>query len=69
MKSLRAIVREVWGLFVDDAGFATAILAWLALAWLGSAQLAIASAWNGAILFGGLALILIVSAVRRAQRP
>ncbi len=66
MAWFQAIIREVLGLFVDDSGFALAILAWIAvsvaLSWLG-----IASAWVGITLFAGLAVILLESAVRRSR--
>jgi len=66
MSWLNTIVREILGLFIDDAGFALAILAWVAvclvLSWLG-----VASALAGLTLFAGLAVILVESAVRRSR--
>lgn len=64
MRWLRSVVREVVGLFVDDGSFALAIVVWLALgAWV-LPRLAGPAGWTGPALFGGLAAILIVSAVR-----
>ena len=68
MKWIGMIVREVFGLFVDDGSFAVAILVWLALVGLGLPRLGIAVGWDGLILFIGLALILVVSAAQRARR-
>ncbi|WP_159013298.1 hypothetical protein [Acidisoma sp. S159] len=68
MKWIGTIVREVFGLFVDDGNFAIAILVWLALVGLGLPRLGIAAVWDGLILFAGLALIMVVSAAQRARR-
>jgi hypothetical protein len=63
MAWLRAIVTEIWGLFVDDVVLAIASLIWIALVWLGAAWLGPAA---GPALFAGLAVILLTSALRRA---
>lgn len=68
MKWIGTIVREVFGLFVDDGSFAVAILVWLGLIGLGLPRLGIAAGWDGLILVAGLALILVVSAAQRARR-
>ena len=68
LKWIGTIVREVFGLFVDDGNFAIAILVWLALVGLGLPRLGIAAVWDGLILFAGLALIMVVSAAQRARR-
>ena len=68
MSWIRTILREIFGLFVDDAGFALAILAWLAVVGLVFPRLGVSSAWDGAILFAGLALILVESVTLRAKR-
>jgi hypothetical protein len=60
---LRAIVTEIWGLFVDDVVLAIASLIWIVLVWLGAAWLGPAA---GPALFAGLAVILLTSALRRA---
>jgi uncharacterized membrane protein len=64
---LGLVWREIYGLFVDDGSFALAILLWLGVVWLLCPRLA-ATEWQGVIQFGGLALILIESAARRARR-
>lgn len=68
MRALKLAWSGIVGLFVDDTGFAAAILAWLALCWLGLPRLSLPSAaLPPAILFAGLAAILVGSAVRRAR--
>jgi hypothetical protein len=64
---LRAVAREVWGLFVDDGSFAGAILVWVAGAVV-LARIGAGAGWVGVVLFVGLAGILIRSAVRFARR-
>ena len=68
MRWLRTIWRELFGLFVDDASFAVAILAWVGAVWLLLPHLGLPRAAQGPILFAGLAAILVESAVRRARR-
>lgn len=68
MSILKAALREVFGLFVDDGPFALAILAWCAVAWLALPRLGLAPGWDGAAFFLGLAAILLESARRRARR-
>ena len=67
MTWLRDIVREILGLFVEDGSFAIAILLWLAVAWILLPRLRLAAPWRGPVLFGGLGLILIVSAIRYSR--
>lgn len=64
---IRTVMRELFGLFVDDGSFAVAILAWLLLVWLGL-RFGVGAGWAGLIMVAGLALILLESAVRRARR-
>lgn len=61
---MRAVVREIFGLFVDDGKFALAILLWVLLAAFGFGRLGPRSHWTGLFLFAGLALILIQSVLR-----
>ena len=68
MSILKAALREVFGLFVDDGSYAVAILAWLALCWLVLPHLPSLGPWAGLILFAGLAGVLVESALRRARR-
>jgi hypothetical protein len=69
MNWLKIIVREIFGLFVDDAIFAAAILLWLVFIKILTTQLGIAARWSGIILLAGLALILAESTTRYAKRP
>ena len=55
MRWLRSIAREVFGLFVDDASFALAILVWVVLACWASADCSGRPRWTGPALFSGLA--------------
>lgn len=64
---VRTVLSELFGLFVDDGSFAIAILAWLLLVWLVLPRLGVEAAWMGIILFAGLTLILVESAMRRAR--
>lgn len=68
MSWIKAICREIFGLFVDDGSFALSVLAWLAAVWLILPFAGIAPIWRSVILFVGLALILVESAVRRSRR-
>ena len=67
MQWLKSILRQLFGLFVDDGSFAIAILVWLGLLWLLLPHLHAAAIWSGAILFAGLAVIMVESALRRAR--
>jgi hypothetical protein len=69
MQWIRTVLREVYGLFVDDAAFAIAILVWLAIMWLLVKNLhTAASGWiGGLVFFGGLAAILIESTARYSR--
>ena len=71
MNWIRTIFGEVLGLFVEDAVFAGAIVAWLLLVVLATPglmpALGLGAGWTGAILFGGLAAILVESVIRRAR--
>jgi hypothetical protein len=67
MNWLKTILQEIFGLFVDDASFALAILLWLVLVKVLTPHLGISTSWSGIILFAGLALILTESATRYAK--
>ena len=70
MQPLRTILREIIGLFVDDGSFALAILLWIGLVWIGLVWIGPPSLHlpGGIILFAGLAILLIESALRFARR-
>ena len=65
---LRTIWSELIGLFVDDVGFAVAILAWVLIACVGFPRLGLPTPWPALLLFAGLAVILMESAVRYARK-
>lgn len=65
MNGLRAVVREVWGLFVDDGLFALSIVIWLAVGWI-LPRVGLPPVVACVLFAVGLAVLLIVSAVRRA---
>ena len=71
MRWLRTVAREIYGLFVDDAGFAVAILLWLGALWLMVQHLhtgSSADGWiAGLLLFSGLSVILLESTARYAR--
>ncbi|HUZ97053.1 MAG TPA: hypothetical protein VMU57_19290 [Edaphobacter sp.] len=68
MNWIKTILREIYGLFVDDGTFALAILIWLSFMRWTASHLPLSPATSAIMLFAGLALILIESAVRFARR-
>lgn len=67
MRWLRTITRELVGLVVDDVGFAAAIVAWIACSWVLFTYVLPPMTWHPVMLFGGVALILLESVVRRTR--
>ena len=68
MSWLKTIWSELIGLFVDDGSFAAAILLWLATCWLLLPRLPMPLAISPMILFFGMALILVESALRSSRK-
>ncbi len=71
MKLLKTIVKELWGLFVDDESLALALVMWIALCGFGLPMLPIPATGRALILTLGTFVILIatvVSAARRSRR-
>jgi Ca2+/H+ antiporter, TMEM165/GDT1 family len=66
MRILNKILHELVGLFIDDGTLAATVLIWIALCGL-LLRLLPADAWQGAIFFVGLAVILIENAARSAR--
>ena len=64
---LTTAARELAGLFVDDGSLALLALVWLAACGLALRWLGLDPAWAGALLFAGLALALVTSALRAAR--
>ena len=68
MARLKAIGREILGLFVEDVWFTAALAIWVAVA-AASRPWWQSKPWVGAIaLFAGFALILCDSVLRAARR-
>ena len=67
MAWISTALSEVVSLFVEDGSLALAILIWLALNGLVMSRFDALSAWQGAVLFTGLALILLENTWRRAR--
>lgn len=68
MQWLKSILREAFGLFVDDGWLALACIIWLAVVWRLLPLLPIPPSWRGVILFLGLAAILLASVLHRCSR-
>jgi hypothetical protein len=69
MKTLNALINEVFGMFVDDGSLAIAILVMVAVAAWVSMRFANASAVVGAILFIGVLATLVENIVRTTRKP
>jgi hypothetical protein len=67
MSALATALRELWGLFVEDASFSFGILACLALA-IYIFPRAIGTAWRGPLLFALLAIVLVENVYRSARK-
>jgi hypothetical protein len=68
MRWMGSILREIFGLFVDDGKLATVVLAWIAIVALSLARIFGRGHWTGPVFFMGIALILIESVLRFANR-
>ncbi|TMG90944.1 MAG: hypothetical protein E6H72_09965 [Betaproteobacteria bacterium] len=68
MKSLAAAAREIAGLFIEDAGFALGILAWVALAAFVLRELPFGDPWRAAILLAGCLALLVENVLRAARK-
>lgn len=68
MTWIRNILREIFGLFVDDGAFALAILIWIGIVHGAAPYIRLSSATIAIILFVGLALILLESTTRYVRR-
>lgn len=67
MSWLKTICSELLGLFVDDVGFALAIIVWVLVTGLGLPRLGLHGDLPALILFVGLLAILLESAIRRSR--
>lgn len=68
MNAITTALKEIWGLFVEDASFTIGILVCVALAAFAFPRLIADAAWRGAVLFVLLALVLLEN-VSRSARP
>jgi hypothetical protein len=64
----RAALREMFALFVDDAAYSAAIVAWVAVAALGGLLAPQQGAWIAPGLFLGCAVILVAGTCCTARR-
>lgn len=65
--SFAALLRELWGLFVDDGSLALALIAWVGLCALGLPRLPVPTLWDGPLLFIGCVVILVFAVLRAAR--
>jgi hypothetical protein len=68
MKYIAKILTELWGLFVEDGSYTLAILFWVGLVGLSRSWIPSVGAWDGPILFIGLALIILENVARSAKK-
>ena len=68
MKWLAAAARQIAGLFVEDAGFALGILAWVALAAFVLRELPLGETWRAAIFLAGCLALLVENVLRAARK-
>ncbi len=68
MNAITTAIREVWGLFVEDASFTIGILICLALAIFVFPHLVPGAVWRGPLLFVILALVLFENVRRSAHQ-
>ncbi len=68
MNAITTAIREVWGLFVEDASFTVAILICLALAIFVIPQVVVGSVWRGPLFFLVVALALFENVHRSARK-
>jgi hypothetical protein len=62
------IVRDLWGLFVDDGSLAIGLVVWCGLAALVLPRVGLAAGWDGPVLYLGCAVVLVENAWRSARR-
>jgi len=64
---IKTIALEIWGLFVDDAVFAGAVVVWLVVAAV-TLRPFVHTSWAAPWFFIGLALILAGGVFRQARK-
>jgi hypothetical protein len=65
---IKSALAKLVSLFVEDGSLALAIVVWLAVLGLVLSRFEAFKGWEGAVLFAGLASILIENTWRRARR-
>jgi hypothetical protein len=65
MASIAAVLKELWGLFVDDGSLALALIIWVAVCGFGLPRMPIPVAWDGPVLFIGCLVILVFNVLRK----
>jgi len=68
MKAITAAIRELWGLFVEDASFTIGILVCIAFAIFVFPRVVTAGRLRGPLLFVALVLMLFENVRRSARR-
>ena len=68
MRSLKTIIKELFGLFVDDGSLAYAILGLLAVTDLLMREAIMGSAVGGIVFVTGVVIVLIENVARSAKR-
>ena len=64
---VKTMFSELVSLFIEDGSLAVAILVWLGLTGLVLARFESLRPWQAALLFAGLAVILVENTWRRAR--
>lgn len=68
MKLIAAILKELWGLFIDDGSLALALVLWCLIAGFALPALLPQGSWNSALFFVGCVLILLVNVIVASRR-
>jgi hypothetical protein len=59
--------REIYGLFVEDGSFATALAVWMVMACVAPRVLRVGH-WGGPVLFAGFVVVLAESTLRGSKK-
>ena len=68
MAGLFSMLKELWGVFVDDGSLAVALVVWVAISALVLPRLSLPVLWDGPMLFAGCLVILAINVLRAAKR-
>ncbi len=68
MQSLKTLLGELFGLFVDDGSLAIGLILWMAVVWFFAPQVPIADTSKAGILVLGFLMILLENVARTARR-